>query len=266
MRTVAVPQPECPRPHPLCQRVAVRPRSLPAPWPAAAVLIVAIIFSPGAMLAAQTAPPTAAPAQKPAAAHNHPTAAKPAQEAAVSQPKPPDWPANDQPTEAKVVWDSHGLRIVASNSSLTQILKDVSAKTGAALEGLDQDERIFGSYGPGPACDVLSQLLDGSVYYVLMIGDQGQGTPRRIVLSGRSVGAAQPSGNTSRSTASQEDTESEQPSEQQQPEQPQPEQPPAAVREGPAPAVPVRTPAPILEQMQQRQQQLQQQQQQNPQN
>ncbi len=60
---------------------------------------------------------------------------------------------------------------------------------------MGQDQRIFGAYGPGPARDVLSQLLDGSGYNVLMIGDQGQGTPRRIVLSARPAGPAQPSGN-----------------------------------------------------------------------
>jgi hypothetical protein len=155
-----------------------------------------------------------------------------------------------------VVWDSHGLRIVASNSSLAQILKDVSAKTGATLEGIGKDERIFGAYGPGPARDVLSQLLDGSGYNVLMIGDQGQGTPRRVVLSARPMGPAQPSGP---STSNNEETESEP-----QPQQ-QPEPQPAPVREGPPPGVPVRTPQQILQEQQQRQQQLDQQRQQIPQ-
>ena len=59
------------------------------------------------------------------------------------------------------------------------------------------DERIFGTYGPGPARDVLSQLLDGSGYNVLMVGDRGAGTPRRIVLtirSGSTAGHRQSSG------------------------------------------------------------------------
>ena len=90
-----------------------------------------------------------------------------------------------------MVWDSHGLLIVASNSSLAQILKEVSTETGAKVEGMGQDQRVFGTYGPGPARDVLSQLLDGSGYNVLMVGDQGQGTPRRIVLSIRPGGGAQ---------------------------------------------------------------------------
>jgi hypothetical protein len=150
-----------------------------------------------------------------------------------------------------VVWDSHGLSIVAFNSSLAQILKNVAAKTGAKLEGMGQDERIFGTYGPGPARDVLSQLLYGSGYNVLIIGDQGQGTPRRIVLSVRPAGPAQPSGNLSPGASNEEETEAE---------QPQPEPQPAPAGAGP-PRAPVRTPQQVLQDMQQRQQQQGQQQQ-----
>jgi hypothetical protein len=89
-----------------------------------------------------------------------------------------------------VVWDSHGLHVEASNSSLEQILKDVSTATGAKLEGFSADQRVFGSYGPGTAREVLSQLLDGSGYNVVLIGDQGEGTPREIVLSSKPTGPA----------------------------------------------------------------------------
>ncbi|MGP8270016.1 MAG: hypothetical protein ACLQLH_08115 [Terracidiphilus sp.] len=100
-------------------------------------------------------------------------------------PQPPHWPANERPADASVTWDSHGLLITAQNSSLKQILDDVSAATGAKVEGLGADQRIFGAYGPGKAREVLSQLLDGTGYNVLMIGDQGEGTPRQIVLTSR---------------------------------------------------------------------------------
>ncbi len=53
-------------------------------------------------------------------------------------PPPPDWPANDPPAAASVVYDSRGLLIIASNSSLAQILKDVSTDTGAKV---GRDER-----------------------------------------------------------------------------------------------------------------------------
>ena len=55
-----------------------------------------------------------------------------------------------------MVWDSQGLRIEARNSSLQQILNDVSTATGAKVDGLGTDERVFGIYGPGQARDVLA--------------------------------------------------------------------------------------------------------------
>ncbi|MDE3200895.1 MAG: hypothetical protein KGN79_08240, partial [Acidobacteriota bacterium] len=102
-------------------------------------------------------------------------AAKPA---APAQPEMPKWPVNDSAEPAKVTWDSHGLEIRAANSSLIQILHDYAVATGSKIEGLSKDERIFGTYGPGSANEVLTRLLNGSGYNVLMFGDLGQGTPR----------------------------------------------------------------------------------------
>ena len=105
--------------------------------------------------------------------------------AAQTPPETPHWPVNEKPGQPVVTWDSHGLSIDAANSSLTQILKDVSIATGAKVEGMSGDQRVFGMYGPAPARDVLSQLLQGAGYNVLMIGDLGQGTPQQILLSVR---------------------------------------------------------------------------------
>lgn len=185
-------------------------------------------------------------------------ASAPATPAPVAPP-PPDWPINDKPVAATVVWDSHGLRIDASNSSLDQILKDVSTDTGAKVEGLGADQRVFGTYGPGPARDVLSELLDGAGYNVLMIGDQGEGTPREIVLSAPPTGPA-PTANNNRNLASEEEYEPEPeppPPPEPMPVQAQPQQP------APQPGPPIRTPQQIYQEMQQRQQQMQQQQNEN---
>jgi hypothetical protein len=211
-------------------------------------------------------------AQKPAA-QSAPTPAPVAQTAPVPVPCPdaspaavpapaapciPNWPANKKPVEASVIWDSHGLFIQASNSSLDQILNDISMKTGAKVEGMGADERVFGTYGPGPARDVLTELLDGTGYNVLLVGDLGQGTPRRIVLSGRPAGAAQPSG---QSTPSDNDAEQEQPAPESTPTGSfsQPEMPGSI----PPPPVPARFPQPM---MPQRPEQMPQQQPNNPQN
>ncbi len=184
----------------------------------------------------------------------------------------PDWPINDKPIPASVVWDATGLRINASNSSLQQILSEVSTETGTKVEGLNADQRVYGEYGPGEARDVLSQLLHGSGYNVLLAGDIGQGAPREIILSPRQTGPNSPP-NTAMNRPQQESDEDV-------PEQPE-DQPPIQApqmqntqRPGFGPGGPVRTPQQVMEEMQQRQilqqqqlqeqQQQQQQQQQNP--
>lgn len=160
----------------------------------------------GGMLAAQT-PVAAALAHKTAHPRKRSVAAKPQTSAPAVPiqtavlpatppvPELPAWPANEKPAEATITWDSHGLRIDADNSSLEQILDQVATVTGAKVEGLGADQRVFGSYGPGPAHEVLSLLLQGSGYNVLLIGDLGQGTPRRIVLSSPHGGSAQQAAN-----------------------------------------------------------------------
>ena len=109
--------------------------------------------------------------------------------------QPPSTRADPPAIGARVSWDNRGLEIEASNSSLNQILHQVAADTGAKLEGLTQDQRVFGRYGPGPASDVLWKLLDGSGYNVLMIGGPGTDTPLKIVLSVRSPASPQTAAN-----------------------------------------------------------------------
>lgn len=115
---------------------------------------------------------------------------------AAAPAKEPSWPVNEAPKPAVVQWDSRGLSIQAENSSLKEILDEVAEKTGAKLEGFipggSTDQRVFGEYGPGTANTVLAQLLNGSGYNVMLIGDQGQGTPREIVLSKPSPPGSEP--------------------------------------------------------------------------
>lgn len=175
-------------------------------------------------------------------------------------PKPPDWPVNDRPVDATVVWNSQGLSIQASNSSLSQILKDVSTATGAKIQGISTDSRIFGTYGPGTARDVLGKLLEGSGYNVLLIGDQGQGTPREIILSSKPKGNAPPGSNNNPSAANDDSASAD---DNPPPDQPEPPPPlPPNIRNGFEPGAQPRTPQQIMQEMQQRQQQQQQMQQQ----
>jgi hypothetical protein len=162
-----------------------------------------------------------------------------------------------------VSWNGRDLTIAATNSSLAQILTEVSTATGVKVEGEESDQRIFGSYGPASARDVLNQLLDGSGYNVLIIGDKGEGTPRELVLTAK--GHVAPSGPGQNSQARQ-NSEEEAPEPPEQPEQP--EQPVNVNQHRPFGMQPGqgRTPEQLQQELQQRQQQLQQQpQQQNPQ-
>jgi hypothetical protein len=164
---------------------------------------------------------------------------------------------------AAVTWDSHGLHIDATNSSLQQILKDVSTVTGTKIEGMGSDQRVYGEYGPGQARDVLSQLLQGSGYNVLLAGDLGQGTPRQILLSPQHAGAAAPGAvnNTEPPQDNDEEPVENEVDDQQQQQQQVPQMPNPS-HTGFGPGTPIRTPQQVMEEMQQRQMQQQQQQQQ----
>lgn len=196
------------------------------------------------MLRAQTPAAVApsnlsSPAHKPAHPLKHkarvqsPAVQTAAAPATPPAPEVPKWPANEKPAPASVTWDSQGLRIDAANSSLAQILQDVSTATGATVEGFDTDQRVFGVYGPGPARDVLSQLLQGSGYNLVLVGDQGQGTPREIMLSVRHAGTPTPAAKSAPANDEESDTE-------ERPYQQQPAYPP--VRPGFPPGMPPRTP------------------------
>jgi len=266
MRSLVPQQPESPGSAIARRRPCAVAQRLPALLSASAALFAAPFLLSIALAAQTPAPPAPAPAHAVTHRHKKPSAAKPAAQPAPAPapaaPQIPNWPANKKPAEASVVWDSHGLFIQASNSSLDQILEEVSLKTGAHLEGMGADERIFGTYGPGPARDVLTELLEGSGYNILLVGDQGQGTPRRIVLSGRPV-SPQPPGNANPNASNNNEAENEQEAEQPEINPPVPSMSVPQPGENGVPAVPARTPQQMLER---RQLQIQQQQQNNPQN
>jgi len=116
---------------------------------------------------------------------------------------------------------------------------------------MSTDERVFGVYGPGKPSDVLSQLLQGSGYNVIMVGDEAGGVPRQIQLSARQAANAPPAATRSVPNSSSEEEEPE--------EQPTPEEPPPNNRPGFQPGAPPHSPQQILQEMQQRQQRMQQQ-------
>lgn len=200
--------------------------------------------------------------------HSPATPGKAKPHPAPETPPPPPlplWPANESPSHASVTWDSHGLRIEASNSSLQQILNDVSMRTGTKVEGLGSDQRVYGSYGPGQAREVISQLLQGSGYNVLLAGDLGSGAPRQILLSPRRQEGGSPAAANSPQDDSNPDDEIPENNEVEEQPQPPPQEPipmqpvPAGGRPGFGPNGPIRTPQQVMEEMQQQQQQQQEQ-------
>jgi len=199
---------------PLSSNVSSRVISLRGLLP---LMILAGAWSAAQMMTAQ-APASTAPGssfQQKSASHKRSVKTKKNSATAEAAPAPvtppapelPKWPANEKPVAAKVIWDSHGLRIEAANSSLVQILQDVATATGMQVEGFETDQRIFGVYGPGPAREILSQLLVGSGYNVVMVGDLGEGTPREILLSSRHSETATATPNNT--PASDDDSDSE---------------------------------------------------------
>jgi hypothetical protein len=110
---------------------------------------------------------------------------------------PPAGPSSllDHPPQpAKVTLGSGKLTVQADNSSLSDILHQISRASGMKVEGLQTSgsggQRVFGSYGPGAPRDVLSELLDGAGYNVLMLGATSSGAPRELALTVRPTGAA----------------------------------------------------------------------------
>ena len=206
-------------------------------------------------------PQTKAPA-KPGARNAPRNSAAPANVADAAQvpappaaPPLPQWPVNDAAQQATVTWTAHGLSIDARNSSLRQILDAVQSQTGVKVQGFDTDERVFGVYGPGQPREVLSQLLEGTDYNLLIVGNRENGVPQQIQLSAKPSGGPQPNAPVSPRDAY------EPPVAPYEPPQPLPKPPPAPPNQAP------RTPQQILQEMQQRElmmreQQMQQQQQQ----
>jgi hypothetical protein len=228
-----------------------------------ALLVLALLVVPailgGKSLLAQTHVPLATtPAQQQKDAEPA-QPRRPAPEIMAERPPAspaPISPASQPPNQARVSWDSRGLEIEASDSSLNQILRQVAADTGAKLEGLSQDQRVFGRYGPGPERDVLLKLLDGSGYNVLMIGGRDTDAPLEIVLSARSPASPQAAANNQTHNNSEQREPEPKPNYPPEPPRPQPVQNPFGNGEPP------RDPLQFMQEILQRQQKIDQQQQQ----
>lgn len=176
----------------------------------------------------------------------------------VAQPVeiPRDSLLQQAPKQARITVAPHGLSILADNSALSEILREISVATGMKVEGLSRDERVFGTYGPGEARQVLLTLLEGSGYNVLMIGDLASGAPRELSLSQRAVAASGNSVASSRNPA-EEDAEDDQDVQQTPVPEPQPVQQTQPAGQDNGQPQPPRSPQEILQELQRLRQQNQ---------
>lgn len=94
--------------------------------------------------------------------------------------------------KAEVVVRGGQLEIRADNSSLNQILRAISQQTGMTISGGVNDQRVFGTYGPGAAAQVISDLLEDTGTNMLLKMTP-QGAPAELILSQRTGGASPPS-------------------------------------------------------------------------
>ncbi len=173
----------------------------------------------------------------------------------------------------RVTYENGQLTIVAPNSTLGDILRAVRKQTGADIEVPDARERVATTIGPGPAQEVMAELLNGSRFnYILLGSPQDPKSLTRVVLVARSstdvanhpAAAQQPVDQAANADQSQSDTSNDtsdadaQSADDNSSDQSAADQPAAdADQQQTQPGV--KTPQELLQEMQQRQLQLQQQ-------
>lgn len=111
-----------------------------------------------------------------------------------TEPVVPPTPAQSPAKRATVTYTSGQLSVSASNSSLNQILREISRTTGIKVTGGVAEERVFGDYGPAPASQVLASLLDGTASNMILIDGSGD-RATELILTPRTGGPTPPNPN-----------------------------------------------------------------------
>jgi hypothetical protein len=92
------------------------------------------------------------------------------------------------PMAPQVSYQNSQLTIVAPNSTLGDILRAVRKQTGAEIDVPSAPERVVTHLGPGPAREVLAELLNGSRFnYVLLGSAANDAQLTRVVLVAKSA-------------------------------------------------------------------------------
>ena len=109
----------------------------------------------------------------------------------------PSVPAREAAVPPQVSYENGQLLIDARNSTLKDILSAVEKHTGASFDigSGDTSERVVGRLGPGPARDVLADLLNGSHFnYVILSPATDPSALSRVVLTARGAAPSQAGG------------------------------------------------------------------------
>lgn len=100
------------------------------------------------------------------------------------------------PMPPTVSYENGQLTIVAPNSTLGDILRAVKKQTGAEIEIPTAGDRVVTHLGPGPARDVMAELLNGSRFnYVILGSPEDSKVLTHIVLVPKSPDTASANNN-----------------------------------------------------------------------
>jgi hypothetical protein len=108
--------------------------------------------------------------------------------APVAQMTPADLP----PSPPQVSYLNGQLLVLSQNATLGEVLNAIRTRTGAQIEypAAAAQERVATRLGPGPARDVLAQLLNGSRFdYVILGNPQQAGGVQKVILTPKQGGA-----------------------------------------------------------------------------
>jgi|SRR6185312_3434722 len=147
----------------------------------------ALACAVGASASAQGGPPSSLPATPPTSAPQAGNAVAPLT-ATSAKPDP------NRAHKADVRYDSGLISINASNSSLNQILREISRQTGMKISGGVRDERVFGHYGPAPVGDILATLIGGTGTN-MVLRQNAANAPEELILTPRGGGPSPPNPN-----------------------------------------------------------------------
>ena len=171
-------------------------------WRKAAFVVSALLVLPTCSAAQRVVAPLATTSTEqpeakspPTKEHKH-TASKPSAPVLPTTLPPPAPPTPEQmpANPPQVTYNDGLLSIVANNSTLSDILREVGVSTGATVDappGLAR-ERVVVRIGPGAPRNVLSELLTGSRFDYILVGANGD--PNSVTSIMLSASQASPSG------------------------------------------------------------------------